>query len=368
MMTKKILITGMNNAQCKRDYFLVQEIKVVPSHYALIRCLENMGYTVDQRTVTVGEDLSEYDDVIVYLHSIQGFCQQIWGGLYAIAARPNAILAFDDWQIDQICASFKHYLDDLQNNQNLAFREYLFEVYQGKESEETVKSYSSSYISAIEMILEKKNRLLISAFSGGNVNLLNLGWDPNRVFTFNPNPYHLNRRPDNNYGEAVNIMSFVDEDTQPVDKEKAWNFASLMYDKTRKWLKTQNPENWQWPINYFGRRRGDNKQQRLLESDMCKVYNRMWGCLMSGYFHSGSGWWRARPLQVADAGSILICDDNEGRVYGEAYVGIRAHDVEQMDYTQLANLARHQRECLYDRHPLDCNITRHELSIVLASK
>jgi hypothetical protein len=367
-MGKKILVTGMNAAQCKRDYFLGQEIKVVPSHYALLRCLEDLGYEVEQRAVAIGEDLSGYDEVVVYLHSIQSFCQRLWGGLYAISARPDAILAFDDWQVNQIYVSFKNYLDDLKEASPIAFREYLFELYQGKESPEMVKSFQSAYEQACELVLAKNNRLLISAFAGGDVGLLNLGWKDERVFTFNPNPYHLNRSPSNNYGEPMNIMSFVEENVAPEDKELAWNFASLVQHKTGKWLKAQNPESWSWPINYFGQRRGENKQERLIEADMCRVYNRMWGCLMPGYFHSGSGWWRARPLQVADAGSILVCDDKEGKVYGDAYVGVRARDVEQMDLTQLTDLAKRQRDCLYDNHPLDKSITQHEIQMILGAR
>ena len=368
-MAKKILITGMNAAQCKRDYFLGQEIKVVPSHYALIRVLEDMGFDVEQRAVALGEDLSGYDEVVVYLHSIQSFCQRLWGGLYAMAARPNAILAFDDWQVNQIYDSFRNYLDDLNDDPNKAFREYLFELYQGKEGIDEVKSYKDRFIDACKLVLAKDNRLLISAFAGGDVSLLNLGWKPEKVFTFNPNPYHLNRTPDNNYGEPINIMFFSEENVAPEDKELAWNFASLVQNKTGKWLKAQNPQDWKWSINYFGQRRGENKQERLIEADMCRVFNRMWGCLMPGYFHSGSGWWRARPLQVADAGSILVCDDKEGAVYGEAYVGVTAQVIEEMNVTQLKLLAKLQRECLYDKHPLDKSITKHEISMILeASK
>jgi hypothetical protein len=364
-MAKKILITGMNAAQCKRDYFLTQQLKLVPSNYSVIRCLEDMGFEVEQRAVTLGEDLSHYDEVIVYLHSIQSFCQRLWGGLYAMAARPNAILAFDDWQVNQIYDSFRNYLDDLNNEPDKAFRDYLFELYQGKESIDEVKSYKDRFIDACKLVLAKNSRLLISAFTGGDLSLLNLGWNVERVFSFNPNPYYINRRPDNNFGEPVNIMTFASNDVKPEDKLFEWNFASLVQNKTGKWLKTQNPESWKWPIRYYGQRRGENKQERLTEPDMCRVFMSMWGCLMPGYFHSGSGWWRGRPQQVADVGSVLICDDKEGAIYGEAYVGITAQDVEQMNLTQLKLLAKLQRECLYDNHPLNKEVTRTEIMTVL---
>ena len=43
---KKILITGMNTQQCKYDYYLSSQLQVIPSHYSLVRCLEDMGYVL----------------------------------------------------------------------------------------------------------------------------------------------------------------------------------------------------------------------------------------------------------------------------------------------------------------------------------
>lgn len=363
---KRILITGFNTAQCTRDCFLRQQLKVVPSHYGLIRCLEDMGYEVEQRPVFLGEDLSHYDDVIVYLHTIHSFSERLFAALYAISARPNCILAFDDWQIDQIYGSVSNYKRDLVENEDNAFREYFINQYRGTETPQVIRSFKTAYMQACDIILNKNNRLLISAFAGGDTDLLNLEWQKDRVFTFNPNPYHLNRKASNNYGEEGQTI-FIEEMVTPERKMREFNFASLVQKKTKKWLQKQNIS--KWKINYYGAKQSDDKQPRLVESDMCAIYNKQWGCLMPGYFHSGSGWWRARPLQVADAHSILICDDNEGKIYGPAYVGLTAHDVENMDLEKLIKTARWQRECLYEFHPLDKSITQKELTNILeASK
>lgn len=364
-MTKKVLITGMNKAQCTKDFFLGQVLKVVPSHYALIRCLEDMGYEVEQRPTVLGEDLSGYDDVVIYMHSPQSFCQNLYTGLYAVSARPDAILAFDDWQVDQIYAGIRGFEEDLVEEGDKAFREYLVTLQDQKYPIEEIKKYRSAYVTGAKILLEKKNRLLISAFAGGDLNLLRLGWVQDRVYAFNPNPYHYNRTPDNNFMSGV--ASLFGGHVEPEEKKLEWNFASLVQKKTKKWLDRQNVS---WPVNFYGARlNGEDNNQRLTEDQMCKVFAEQWGCLMPGYFHGGSGWWRARPLQVADAGSILVCDDAEGRVYGEAYVGVRAGDVEQMDRGQLTALANRQRECLYDNHPLNKDVTRQELIKILeASK
>lgn len=360
-MSKKILITGMNKAQCTKDFFLNQVLKVVPSHYALIRCLEDMGYEVEQRPVALGEDLTDYEDVIVYMHSPQAFCQNLYTGTYALSARPDAILAFDDWQVDQIYAGIRGFNENLENNDGSAFREYLVELQDQKYPIEELKKYASAYKTGCEIMLKKENRLLISAFAGGDLSLLKLGWKEDQVFAFNPNPYHYNRTPDNDFLSGVTTLTGGHVD--PADKHRVWNFASLVQKKTKKWISNHKIE---WPIQFYGARlNGEDNNKRLTEDQMCGEFAAQWGCLMPGYFHSGSGWWRARPLQVADAGSILICDHKEGKVYGEAYTKIHAHDVEQMDLDQLIKAAAWQKECLYDNHPLDKSVTRQEISKIL---
>lgn len=366
-MSKKILITGMNKLQCAKDFYLNQQLQVVPSHYSLIRCLEDMGYTVEQRPVKLGEDLSGYDDVVVYIHSIQAFCQFIWSGLYAVAARPDCIIAFDDWQFKQIFSGIETYQEKMEEDDPAIFRDYLFDLWQGEEDKATVMSYKDDYIKACKIITSKNNRLLVSAFAGGNLDLLDLGWKKENVYQYNPNPYHLNRRADNGYGTGtIDLDGFFND--APV-KEKKWNFASLVQEKTRKWLKLQQPEGWKWPIVYFGAKRGKYKSERKTEPEMVKVFESQWGCLMPGYFHAGSGWWRARPLQVADAGSILIGDKPEMMVYykDEALAGLTVSDIEAMSDTQLAATAAAQKAALYAVHPLDKNIQQAEIAKVLAA-
>jgi hypothetical protein len=361
---KKILFTGMNKLQCTKDFFLSQQLKVIPSHYSLIRCLEDMGYQVEQRPVSLGEDLSSYEEVIVYIHSIQAFCQFIWSGLYTIAARPNCIIAFDDWQFDQIISSIDAYLNGFDTNPENNYRQYLFDLWQGKEDKETVMKFQNSYKEACSIIMKGNNRLLMSAFSGGDISLMRLKWNKDKVYTYNPNPYHLNRKFENAYGEGE--PSFFEERTSFEMKKREWNFASLVQLKTRKWLDQQKIS---WNINFYGSKRGKFKCERKTEPEMCKVFEEQWGCLMPGYFNSGSGWWRARPLQVADAESILIGEQKEMNVYyRDSYLSsLKASDIEAMDLTQLIQTTKAQKEALYSNHPLDKAIQREELNKVLGA-
>ena len=365
---KKILCTGMNKQQCNKDFYKRMQLKVVPSHYSLIRCLEDMGYEVEQREVVLGEDLSEYDDVIVYIHTVQAFCNFLWSGLYAISARPDCIIAFDDWQYDQIYGSIVSYKDNLENDLDSAFREYLVQNWEGKEPIEEVKKYTDNFKRACDIVIANKNRLLVSAFDGGDLSLLKLRDDTSSVFRFNPNPYHLNRTPENNFGlEKIDTVFSLFGDDEEEKKAKRWNFASLVHPKTRKWLDKQNPDKWTWDIEYFGGRQGKFKSERKTEGEMVKKFSEQWGCLMPGYFHAGSGWWRARYLQVADVGSILVGDTKELMVVynNEEASNKKVIEIESMTDVQLKDFAAFQKECLYKTHPLDKEVQRDELSKIL---
>lgn len=330
----KILITGMNKNQCVEDFYLHQQLEVVPSHYSLIRCLRDMGHTVEQRHVTFGENLHEYDEVIIFLHNPKSFAGYYYNGLYAISQRPDAILAFDDWQIDSIyntidSASIRaKYTADMQ-----------------VAAPADMSPYMSALEAAISIINSKSNRMLISAFSDGDISLL-LDYPVSRLFSYNPNPYHLNRQP-----HRVVLQ-----------KQRVFNFASLVQAKTARWIKKQQVT---WPIEFYGSRK--DKQVRLKEQEMCQVYAEQWGCLMPGYAHAGSGWWRARPLQVADAGSILIGEPAEMMLYyrDKRLANLCAHDIENMSDAELTATARDQRDALYANHPLDKSTQQMQLQRVL---
>ena len=136
-----------------------------------------------------------------------------------------------------------------------------------------------------------------------------------------------------------------------------------MQGKTKRWLKQQNADS--WDIEFFGSRK--EKQRRLGEGDMCKVYAEQWGCLMPGYNHAGSGWWRARPLQLADAGSILIGEYDEMMLLynNEELASLKASDIVDLSTEELASLAARQKASLYKEHPLDKTLQQKELSVIL---
>jgi hypothetical protein len=343
-----ILITGMNKLQCTKDFYLSQQLKVVPSHYSLIRCLEDMGHTVTQRPVEIGETLDEYDEVICFIHNPSGFAGFVYNALWAISQKPDCILAFDDWQVDSIYSG----LLALKDKEKL-FRKYVKDGH--ALIPDNIEGYADVLLAAIERVESKKNRMLISAFAGGDLGLL-IDYPKELLFSYNPNPYHLNR-------QAEVVTSLFDD----VSKERVFNFAGLVQDKTKKWLKAQGVDKTSWPLKQYGSRK--DGQDRVTEDVMVTIYSQQWGILMPGYFHAGSGWWRARPLQVADAGSILIGDPKEMILYygDEKLSNIQAKDIINLDNDKLTELATQQRDAIYKLHPLNKEVQKAELGACLKS-
>jgi len=348
-MKEKILITGMNTLQVTRDQYLNQQLQVVPSHYSLIRCLEDMGYEVEQRYVEIGESLEEYADVIVFIHNPSGFAGFVYNALWAVHVRPDCILAFDDWQTDSIYKGLLALEDPAK-----LFRDYVKDGH--KNIPNDVEKYSDILIAAIDKIESKTNRMLISAFAGGDLQKV-LEYPTDLIFGYNPNPYHLHRKV------KKGIIAFED-----VAKQRVFNFAGLVQDKTAKWLKKQNVESTGWELKLYGSRK--DGQDRVKEPEMVNIFGAHWAALMAGYHHSGSGWWRARILQVADAGSILIGEPEEMILYYQDSVlaNLKATDIAEMTDGELELIALSQKEALYDTHPLDKSVQQSELAACLAKK
>ena len=336
----KILITGMNKLQCTFDFYLNQHLRVIPSHYSLIRCLRDMGHEVDQRPVTVGESLDEYDEVIVFIHNPSGFAGYVYNALWAIHRRPNCILAFDDWQTDSIYSGLLSLKDPAR-----LFRKYVLDSQVA--APDNVQQYEKAFISAIEQVESKSNRMLISAFAGGDLSLL-IEYPKELLFQYNPNPYHYHRQPNN-----------------PGPKQRVFNFAGLVQGKTAKWLKSQKIGDTGWDLKMYGSRK--DGQDRVTEDVMVNIYGEQWGILMPGYFHAGSGWWRARFCQVADAGSILIGEYDEMYIVYQdnAAASVKPADLVNLSASELAEIAAYQKECLYKAHPLDKNVEKEELNTIL---
>ena len=386
-MKKTCLITGMNKAQCTRKFYLKQQLKIVPQHYGLYNCLVDMGYDVEQRVVNIGEDLSKYDEVIVFIAGPrQLVATTVFEGLWAVANRPDCILSVDDWQLADLFKGVAKCTDEKE-----LFAEFILGV--NKKTLEELLPYKQDFIKATKQIASKTNRMLACAYNtkhldssehGPHLLFEKIGYPEDRLFTFNPNPYHRNRTWDNPGHEGPEDPSWIAPslafEAPPFpEKERRFNFASLVQSKTQKWLKKQgytgNPKDDEqgdiagWNVDLYGSKA--DTQKRLTEDEMLKVIARDWACLMPGYEHAGSGWWRVRPQNCADVGSILIGDKKELEVYyglDYPFYDLKASDLATLTDDELVEIASTQRECLYRLHPLDKAVQQSELTSILTAK
>ena len=355
----KILITGFNRNQSNRMFYLGQQLKVVPSTYSLYNCLADMGHQVDHREVVIGEDLSSYDEIIVFIAAPrQLVTTKLFNGLWAVSQKPNCILASDDWAMPDLYKGVEKCLktNDLTCD---------FVLGCNKTTKEEVEKYLPQYRLALETIAAKKNKLLISAFIGGDLSLLMPDYPKNLMYAYDPHPYHRNRKPGDCWDDGIENPHYVGSldigdvpSVLPEDKIKTFNFASLVQSKTKSWLKKQKIEN--WPVHMIGSRA--DGQDRYTEAEMCRsIISKQWGVLMPGYKHAGSGWWRTKFQQAADFGSIIIGDDKELEViYGPAFKGLTASKIEKMSVEELTMTAKLQRRLFYEKHePLNKQKQQH---------
>lgn len=375
----KILITGFNKNQCTRQFYLKQQLKVVPSHYSLYNCLVDMGHEVDQKVVELGEDISQYDKVICFIAAPrQLVTTTLYNGLYAISQARDLILAVDDWQADDLFKGVEKCLttDDLICD---------FVLDANKKTKEEIKPFIPDFIKALRIIEARKTRMLISAFStehlpddyGAHTIFSKSKYPKELVYQYNPNPYHRNRSHEDNFAHDGKENPFFLGSTNPhyqiTNKEMRMNFASLVQSRTKKWLKNQGFTGTKeegmilnWPIDLYGSRK--ESQKRLTEDDMCRTIARDWVTMMPEYEQSKSGWWRARPLQCAMNKSILICGQDEMKIYygvDYPFFNLNAKNVQQFKESELEKIQSLQRDLIFKIHPLDKNKQQEELNKVL---
>ena len=134
--------------------------------------------------------------------------------------------------------------------------------------------------------------------------------------------------------------------------------------ETEKWF-NRVTEGVTWEIKQYGSKK--KQQKRLSEQEMVSTFNDHCGILMAGYWHAGSGWWRARPLQVNDAGSIIIGEYEEMmNLYNdEKIASLKACDLEEMSTQELEDTNALQKNAIYNSHPLNKSIQQNELKKAL---
>jgi len=279
--------------------------------------LIDLGYDVDWRPVTPGEDLSAYDVVIAIPNQGNALvANYFYGALWTLITRPDAIIAIDDWQIGQIMAGAQ----TMSRLWERAFRLHRF-------AHDAVLANGNALFAALPRLCGDWEWPSIAPILGdGDVSLLGV---PGRVIGIDPTAY---------------VARYS---TVKVLKARRWVQATLLAKPLQELA---------WPIDEYGPldkakggggASGANARPRLPEPELMKVYCAAWGVLSPPHPHAGSGWWRVRYLMAADAGCVLSADPREAAVLGEPYnVTSDARRVEELSDRALKRLAADQAEQL----------------------
>lgn len=325
----KVLVTGITPLHCTEDYYLQQQLKVVPSEAALIPILRELGHTVEQRPVAWGEDLDSYDKIITYVGGTDSFIAQHTPGALWTLKRKDTLLAFDDWQTDRS-------IQDGTWKGHAKWKENFVKQMKGVEEHR-------DEIDELHFDWCKDRRILSPMFSNGNMDLLFAktrrkkgDWLAEQSITihgFDPNPWLPGRVPES----QVDLM----------DRKMEWIVAGLNQ-QSRSYMNKFKPNK---PVIELGGRGANGV--RMTEPEAIEWFGNYWLHGMPGYSHAGSGWWRSRPSQLAGHGVVTYCDPKEGEVYGPSWVIDDPVALEDATPTELMHLGQQQAAEFFERHPID---------------
>lgn len=332
----KILITGITKLQSVEDFYLGQELKVVPSELALVRALRELGHEAEMSRVRWGDDLDKYDRIITYIACTNAYSALYTDGALWTLKREDTLIAVDDWQF--------HLTYTNGTNPSTAKRKWVGGA-TGLIRQLNDCPASREEIDGLHYDWANNRKLLLPAFNGGDLDIMfayfkrSKRWKDwfatqrTELFGYDPNPWLPLRVP-----EHPSLPSNL--------KKKEWVVAGLGK-QNREYLNKWKPT---LPVVELGGR-GENGF-RLQEPDAVEWFGERWLHAMPGYNHAGSGWWRSRPSQLAGHEVVCYCNPKEGAVYGPSWVIDNPLELEDMTEKQLEELGKLQAAEFFERHPI----------------
>lgn len=311
----KVLITGMTSKQVgKGRTSWITFADVLPF------ILTKMGYTCYKRAVIPGEDLSYFDKVIVFIAPHDSIAAGYrWSGLWALASRPDAIVAVDDWQYFTIQPKIRTALAAGR------FFRFVDELPEWSRVEEVDAITSKPWVRS--KILDVAHRMvhdmpfehiLIPLFKWYIESKIGFELsDKSKIVPIDPSNFIKMRK--------------VEYDYKTLGKEKQWVIGSL-FDHSN-YVRNLNLK---WPLKKFGHKK---TQTVLSEPMLCEEYAKSFGIISPKYKTSGDGWWRMRYVHSAHLECFLLMNYEEATAMHKAFY-YPPHQVESMsnkdlDYVRL---------------------------------
>jgi hypothetical protein len=297
------------------------------SRWTVKNALQEHGWTVDHRAVRPGEDLDDYELIIVDANDPRGPKTQnhlgaMWATVQDWNGGPPVVINWDHWDIKRI------------------WRGMIGEDYFNPSGPRDHASVPQEYLETFDYQTD--------LWAEGD-------WHPCMVCAFP-------------WADAAKIavktnlefdLLFDPSHDQPLKKELA------MVKRRRVWVcgALTNHSDWvdslelSWPVEYFGAA----STTRLTRDDLLARYGDSWGVLSPKYYHTGSGYWRARIVHSAHMGCVLLCDPSEMPHWS---YGVSPADIEELSDGDLQDLGRYQTEWLSE-HVAERDVTIGKLGTFL---
>ena len=323
----KILITGQTSLDCFENYYLKQQLRVIPGVVALVNGLRELGHEVEQRPVTWGENLSQYDKIVTFLSPTDTFCAGYTDGALWTLTRDDTLCAISDWQTDRT------YLDPMKKEAK--WKDAFVSQLNGVTDRDAVDELHDQWLCG--------RKILLTAFEGGDLSLVfskasvktaaaNRICEGYQLFGYDPNPLLPLRRPKTTFD----------------NKERRWIIAGLSEANRKSWKKLKPT----LPVIEVGKRGPGGC--RMPEDEIVDFFAQSWYHWLPGYSHAGSGWWRAKFQQLSDCLVVSVCaNPKEGAIFGPSWVIENPLELETMSDSELHNLSVRQRLEFVERHPTD---------------
>lgn len=300
-----------------------------------IEGLRRLGHDVDHRPVRIGEDFAEYDRVIVYLIPITSFvATYVYGSLWALSQRPDAIIGVTDLEVRDLCNSFKVVARDEERLWRRITQGKGFRAIGADTKILTEHRKRGHYKQEIARLIQECASghlpfpVVAPIFAWGDVNKLLVDCADLRC-------YDPSKLVDMKWiREGRNVAS-------PRTRKKQWVFGGLIKSpKTLERLGLADPEDEDadgWPVQMFG---PGTPNGFVTEDKLMDAYAESWGVTGRTYSARGCGWWRIRWIEAYGLKNVVAMDEREAAALDpKGKIEWRAPEIEKMTRHELIDLS-----------------------------
>jgi hypothetical protein len=311
----KILFTGASNRHIKREIELSSKsINRINDSEIIVEVLESLGHIVEKRKIFFGENLSNYDRIIVGLGSFSTFTysSEIINCLYALSY-PNSII-FNEGK--KVIDRFNGYSKITKTilSKKLKNGEYFYN--------QPEKLNYDLILDILSDILNGKYKIILPSFKWGDKSILEKIFNTNRIFYADISPYVLNK---------INIDLNYKNNYKKINKHF---FSSL--ENFNCWIKK---EKLKWPIDLYGP--GTKNKSLILNSelDVFLKSGQYKSILAPAYDTEGSGWFKMRYVYSALNNSCVTASNKDLKA-----LGVIKWDVEHLSNKMYNKYSQIQKE------------------------